>query len=58
VELQVLENIQDAIRGYLESLKKHNEAVPPSIQEEIAKGTLRSIIREAGLTLDEFKSVL
>jgi len=28
-------NIQDAIKGYLESLKKHNEAVPPPITEEI-----------------------
>jgi predicted RNA binding protein YcfA (HicA-like mRNA interferase family) len=25
---------------------------------EIAKGTLRSIIREAGLTVDEFKALL
>lgn len=32
---QVLENINYAIRGYLESLKKHNEPIPPSIYEEI-----------------------
>jgi predicted RNase H-like HicB family nuclease len=32
---QALENIQDAIRGYLESLKKHNEPIPPSIKEEV-----------------------
>ena len=25
---EVLENIQDAIKGYLECLKKHNEPVP------------------------------
>ena len=25
---EVLENIQDAVRGYLESLKKHDEPVP------------------------------
>ena len=25
---EVLENIQDAIRGYLESLKKHDEPIP------------------------------
>ena len=24
-------NIQDAIRGYLESLRKHNEPIPPPI---------------------------
>ncbi len=28
-------NIHDAVVGYLESLKKHNEPIPPSIQEEI-----------------------
>ena len=32
---EALENIKDAIKGYLESLKKHNEAVPPSIEEEV-----------------------
>jgi predicted RNase H-like HicB family nuclease len=30
-------NIKDAIKGYLESLKKHNEAVPPSIDEEVVE---------------------
>lgn len=30
-------NIQDAIKGYLESLKKHNEPIPPSIQEEVVE---------------------
>lgn len=37
---EALENIQDAIKGYLESLKKHNEPIPPSIQEEIAEVTI------------------
>lgn len=32
---EALNNIQDAILGYLESLKKHNEPIPPSIQEEV-----------------------
>ncbi len=32
---EVIENIQDAIGGYLESLKKHNEPVPFPIEEEI-----------------------
>ncbi|HOC93703.1 MAG TPA: type II toxin-antitoxin system HicB family antitoxin [bacterium] len=27
------ENIKDAIKGYIESLMKHNEAAPPSIYE-------------------------
>ncbi len=30
-----LENMQDAIKGYLESLKQHGDPVPPSICEEI-----------------------
>ena len=28
-------NIKEAIEGYLESLKKHDEPVPPPITEEI-----------------------
>jgi len=31
---EALTNIQDAIKGYLESLRKHNEPIPPSIQGE------------------------
>lgn len=37
---EALVNIQDAIKGYLESLKKHNEPIPPSIQEEIVEITI------------------
>ena len=32
---EALENIEDAINGYLISLKKHKEPIPPSIDEEI-----------------------
>ena len=35
-----LENIHDAIRGYLESLKKHGDPIPPSISEEIVEVTI------------------
>ena len=35
-----LENIQDAIRGFLESLKKHGDPIPPSISEEIVEVTI------------------
>jgi antitoxin HicB len=28
-------NIKEAIQGYLESLKKHNDPIPPPITEEI-----------------------
>jgi predicted RNase H-like HicB family nuclease len=37
---EAVDNIQDAVRGYLESLKKHNEPIPPSIEEEIVEVTL------------------
>ena len=29
---EALKNIQDAIKGYLESLKKHNDPIPHSIR--------------------------
>jgi predicted RNase H-like HicB family nuclease len=32
---EAVANIQDAIEGYIESLKKHNEPIPPPIEEEI-----------------------
>ena len=32
---EALDNIRDAIKGYLQSLKKHKEPIPPSIEEEI-----------------------
>lgn len=28
-------NIKDAAKGYIESLKKHNEPIPPSIEEDV-----------------------
>jgi len=34
---EALENIKDAIKGYLESLKKHNEPIPPTINEEVVE---------------------
>ncbi len=30
-------NMVDAIAGYLESLRKHNEPIPPAITEEIVE---------------------
>lgn len=32
---EAVKNIQDAMKGYLESLKKHNDPIPPSIDEEV-----------------------
>ena len=34
---EALINIKDAISGYLQSLKKHGEPIPPSIEEEIVE---------------------
>ncbi len=63
-------NIRDAIQGYLESLKKHGEPIPVILRHtsgrrltvpnhrELAKGTLRALIREAGLTKEQFAELL
>lgn len=32
---EALSNMKDAIKGYLDSLKKHNEPIPPTIEEEV-----------------------
>jgi predicted RNase H-like HicB family nuclease len=37
---EALLNIKDAIEGYLQSLKNHNEAIPPSIHEELLEVNL------------------
>lgn len=34
---EALTNIKDAIKGYIQSLKKHNEPVPPSVYEEMVE---------------------
>ncbi len=36
---EAVENIKDAIQGYVESLKKHNESVPPSTGEVVIEVT-------------------
>lgn len=30
-------NIREAVKGYLESLKKHDEPIPPSIHEDVVE---------------------
>ena len=34
---EALANIQEAIEGYLESLKAHGDPVPPAITEEVVE---------------------
>ena len=34
---EALDNIQDAIAGYLASLHKQDEPIPPSIEEEVVE---------------------
>jgi predicted RNase H-like HicB family nuclease len=34
---ETVANIKDAMAGYLESLKKHGEPIPPPITEEIVE---------------------
>jgi len=34
---EALKNIQEAIEVYIESLKEHNEPIPPSIDEKIVE---------------------
>ena len=52
---------QDRQRGshiiLRQAASPHRRIVVPD-HKEIAKGTLRAIIRQAGLTVDEFKALL
>lgn len=34
---EAMDNIREAIAGYLESLKKHGEPIPPSITEAVVE---------------------
>lgn len=34
---EALDNIKDAIEGYIQSLKKHSEPIPPPIDEELVE---------------------
>ena len=34
---EAIRNIQDAISGYLASLRKHDEPIPPSVTEELVE---------------------
>ena len=36
---EAIDNVKEAISGYLESLKAHDEPIPPSITEEVVEVT-------------------
>ena len=38
---EALANVRDAIQGYLASLEKHSEPIPPAISEEIVEVSVR-----------------
>lgn len=38
--VEAIENIKEAIAGYIESLEAHGEAVPPPITEELVEVTV------------------
>jgi predicted RNase H-like HicB family nuclease len=37
IRSEALKNIQEAIEAYIESLKAHDEPIPPSIGEEVVE---------------------
>ena len=36
-KVEAIKNIKDAMEGYIKSLKKHNEPIPPSTEEEMVE---------------------
>jgi len=38
--VEVLDNIREAITAYLESLKAHDDPIPPSVDEEVVEVSL------------------
>lgn len=46
----------DAILGYLKSLEKHKEPIPYHLKT-LPKGTLHSLLKEAGIDREEFLKV-
>lgn len=47
---EALRNAKNAMQEYIESLRKHNEAIPPSIQEEVVEIDAQALpcLRSAG----------
>ena len=52
---EALANVREAIAGYLESLREHDEGILPAIHEEIIEVAL---LRDPGLTADQLRRML
>lgn len=53
---EAIRNIREAIRGYIAALEE--DGLPVSHHKELDQGTLHAIIRQAGLSVDEFMRLL
>ena len=40
---EAMDMVKDAIQGYLESLKKHGEPIPPGLEEEVSQVEIVSV---------------
>lgn len=49
---EAIHNIKEAIEGYIAALDA--DGLPAPDHKELDRGTLRAIIRQAGLSVDEF----
>jgi len=59
---EALAMVKDAIQGYITSLQKHGEPIPPSLEKknnakDIKRGVLHSIIKQSGLSKEKFMSL-
>ena len=65
-KLEAIANIKEAIEGYVASLEEDGLPVPEERFEafvvadhrELERGTLRAIIRQVNITVDEFTDLL
>ena len=57
---EAIANIREAIQGYIAALEEDHLPVPVVVPDhkELDRGTLRAIVRHAGLSVDEFVKLL
>lgn len=44
-ETEALAMVKDAIQGYIESLKKHGEPIPPGLEEGVEKVAVVEVVQ-------------